>query len=67
MNPGSPSTLTDPATRDLVLRHVQTLIARTQAFFAERQDAHLKALRAYLFDLVDARPHLQSGLPERTA
>jgi Protein of unknown function (DUF1631) len=67
VNPGSPSTLTDPATRDLVLRHVQTLIARTQAFFAERQDAHLKALRAYLFDLVDARPHTTQAQNLRTA
>ena len=67
MNPGSPSTLTDPAARDLALRHVQTLIARTQAFFAERQDAHLKTLRAYLFDLVDARPHSTQAQNLRTA
>ena len=67
VNPGSPSPLTDPATRALVLRHVQTLIARTQAFFAERQDAQLKTLRAYLFDLVDARPHTTQAQNLRTA
>jgi len=67
VNPGSPSTLSDPAARTLVLRHVQTLIARTQSFFAERQDAHLKALRGFLFDLVDARPHTTQAQNLRTA
>ena len=67
MNPNNPPTLTGPAARDLVLRHVQTLIARTQAFFAERQDAHLKALRGHLFDLVDARPHSAQAQNLRTA
>ena len=56
MNSGSPTPLSDPAVRAQVLRHVQTLIARTQSFFAERQDTHLKNLRAHLFELVDGRP-----------
>lgn len=67
MNPASPSLLADPAARTLVLRHVQTLIARTQGFFAERQEAHLKALRAYLFELVDARPHTTQAQNLRAA
>ena len=50
-----------------MLRHVQTLIARTQSFFGERQDVHLKTLRAYLFDLVDARPHTTQAQNLRTA
>lgn len=67
MIPGSPPTFTDAASQTLVLRHVQTLIARVQSFFAERQDAHFKALRAYLFDQVDARPSSALAQNLRTA
>ena len=67
MNSGSPTPLTDPAARALALRHVQTLIARTQAFFSERQDTHLKNLRAYLFELVDGRPSSAQAQNLRTA
>ena len=67
MKPGSPSSLNDPAQRAAVLRHVQTLIARTQAFFAERQEPHLKNLRAHLFELLDARPNTTQSQNLRTA
>lgn len=67
MTTGSPSPLSDPAVRAQVLRHVQTLIARVQAFFAERQDVHLKNLRAHLFELVDARPSTTQSQNLRTA
>ncbi len=67
MIPGSPPTFPDAASQTLVLRHVQTLIARVQTFFAERQDAHFKALRAYLFDQVDARPSSALAQNLRTA
>ena len=67
MNSGNPNPLSDPAARGLVLRHVQTLIARTQSFFAERQDTHLKNLRAYLFELVDGRPSGAQAQNLRTA
>jgi hypothetical protein len=50
-----------------VLRHVQTLIVRTQAYFAERQEAHLKGLRAHLYALVDARPNTTQSQNLRTA
>lgn len=67
MNSGSPTPLSDPAARAQVLRHVQTLIARTQSYFAERQDTHLKNLRAHLFELVDARPSTAQSQNLRTA
>lgn len=67
MNSGSPTPLSDPAVRAQVLRHVQTLITRTQSFFAERQDTHLKNLRAHLFDLVDGRPGSAQSQNLRTA
>ena len=67
MNSGSPNPLSDPAVRAQVLRHVQTLIARTQSFFAERQDTHLKNLRAHLFEMVDARPSTAQSQNLRTA
>ena len=57
----------DAATRTLVLRHVRTLITSTLAFFAQRQQDHLKALRAHLFELVDARPHMSLAQNLRTA
>jgi hypothetical protein len=67
VNSGSPTPLSDPAARAQVLQHVQTLIARTQSFFAERQDAHLKNLRAHLFELVDGRPGSAQSQNLRTA
>jgi hypothetical protein len=67
VNSGSPTPLSDPAARAQVLRHVQTLIARTQSFFAERQDTHLKNLRAHLFELVDGRPGSAQSQNLRTA
>lgn len=66
MTVGSPAS-TDAAQRALVLRHVRTLISKTLAFFAQRQDEHLKTLSAHLFELVDARPHLPEAQSLRTA
>ena len=57
----------DAAARTLALRHVRTLITSTLAFFAQRQQEHLKALRAHLFELVDARPHMSLAQHLRTA
>lgn len=66
MPPSSPASL-DAAARTLVLRHVRTLITSTLAFFAQRQEEHLKNLRAHLFELVDARPHMTQAQNLRTA
>ena len=63
----SPPVSLDAATRALVLRHVRTLITSTLAFFAQRQEEHLKSLRAHLFELVDARPHMAQAQNLRTA
>ena len=63
----SPTGSLDAATRALVLRHVQTLITKTLAFFAERQDEHLKRLRSHFFEQVDARPHTTQAQNLRTA
>lgn len=63
----SPPASLDAATRTLVLRHVRTLITNTLAFFAQRQDEHLKILRAHLFEMVDARPHMAQAQHLRTA
>ena len=63
----SPSGSLDAAARALVLRHVQTLITKTLAFFAERQDDHLKRLRSHFFEQVDARPHTTQAQNLRTA
>ena len=62
----TPATL-DAATRTMVLRHVRTLINNTLAYFAQRQDEHLKTLRAHFFTLVDARPHIAQAQNLRTA
>ncbi len=66
MPASSPASL-DAAARTLVLRHVRTLITGTLAFFAQRQEEHLKNLRAHLFELVDARPHMTQAQNLRTA
>ena len=66
MSASSPASL-DAATRTLVLRHVRTLITSTLAFFAQRQQEHLKILRAHLFELVDTRPHVAQAQHLRTA
>ncbi|MCY7305375.1 MAG: DUF1631 domain-containing protein [Rhodoferax sp.] len=59
--------MNDAAARALVLRHAQTLINKTLAFFAERQDAQIKALRSHLFDMVDSRPHTSQAQNLRAA
>ena len=66
MPASSPDSL-DAAARSLVLRHVRTLITGTLAFFAQRQEEHLKTLRAHLFELIDARPHMTQAQNLRTA
>ena len=66
MSASSPASL-DAAARTLVLRHVRTLITSTLAFFSQRQQEHLKILRAHLFELVDARPNMAQAQHLRTA
>ena len=66
MSASSPA-LFDAAARTLVLRHVRTLITSTLAFFAQRQEEHLKKLRAHLFELFDARPNMTQAQNLRTA
>ena len=66
MPASSPASL-DAAARSLVLRHVRTLITGTLAFFAQCQEEHLKTLRAHLFELIDARPHMTQAQNLRTA
>ncbi len=64
----APSTIpVDAATRSLILRHLATLIARVQAYFAQHQDAHLKRLRGHLFEQVDSRPNTTQAQNLRTA
>lgn len=49
----------ESADRDLRVqarRHVRSLIGKTLAYFAEREDANLKLVREHLLDLIDARP-----------
>ena len=66
MSASSPASL-DAVARALVLRHVRTLITSALAYFAQRQEEHLKTLRAHLFELVDARPHMAQAQNLRTA
>ncbi|WP_296448519.1 DUF1631 domain-containing protein [Rhodoferax sp. UBA5149] len=47
------------STRDVPIqarRHIRSLIGKTLAYFAERENANLKLVREHLLDLLDARP-----------
>jgi hypothetical protein len=46
----------DQELRVLQRRHIRSLIGKTLAYFAQREDDNLKLVREHLLDLVDARP-----------
>ena len=55
------------AQRTQVVRHARALITRTQAFFANGQNAMFKSMQAHCFELSDLRPHTTQAQNLRTA